>query len=111
MWRISLTIRLRLLRHHLNQHAHAAWAVALEHHFVERFAFELPCAAQDRAFDIVIGHVFVLGGADCGAQARVGDGIAAAGARSDGELADNLGEDFATLGVRSRLLMLDRGPF
>ena len=95
---------------HLHEHTHSAGAVALEHHFIERFTLELPGAALDGAFDIVVGHVLALGREDGCAQARIGVRVGAADAGGNGQLANNLGENFAALGVSRGLLMLDCGP-
>ena len=63
------------------------------------------------ALDIVVGHVFIFGGEDRGAQARVGIRIAAAHSRGNGDFANQFGEDAAALGVGSRFFMLNCGPF
>jgi hypothetical protein len=62
---------------YLDDHAHAARAVALEVHFFVLLAFELPGAASDGALDVVIRHVFVLGRGNGGAQAGVRIRVAA----------------------------------
>ncbi len=95
----------------LNQHADAARAVAFESDFFVLLAFELPGAAENGALDVVVGHVLVLGRKNGGAQAGIGIRVAAADARSDGDFANQSREDAATLGVRCRLLVFNRGPF
>jgi len=53
----------------LNEHAYAARAVSFKGHFFKLLAFELACAAQNGALDIVIRHVFIFCSEDGGAQA------------------------------------------
>ena len=81
--------------HHLHQHSYATRPVALEHHFVESFAFERPGAALNGALDIVVGHVLALGREDGGAQARIGIRIGASYARGNGQFSNDLGENLA----------------
>jgi hypothetical protein len=51
------------------------------------------------ALDHVLGHVHVQALVDRRAQPRVAGRVAAAGARRDRDLADDLGEDLAALGI------------
>ena len=78
--------------------------------FVDLAAFEFACAAHDRALDVVGRHADGFGRGDGGAQARVGFRVAAA-ARGNHDFLDEASERFATLGVKRRLFVLDRGPF
>ena len=96
--------------HHLNQQAHAARAVTLKSHFIQGLAFQIAGAALNRALNIVVGHVFALGRQNSGAQARIGIRISSTGTRRDRQFANYLGENLATAGVRSSLLMFDCGP-
>ena len=47
---------------YLDEHAHAARTVALEIHLFVLLAFQLPGAPRNCAFDVVAGHILVLGG-------------------------------------------------
>ena len=95
---------------HFDDHAHAARAVALEIHLVVLLAFERSGAARQRSLDIVVRHVFIFGGQNRGAQARIGIRIAAAHTGSNGDFANQFGEYAAALGVSSRFFVLDCSP-
>src|SRR6267142_4139180 len=95
----------------LNQHAHAARAVAFKRGFLVLFAFELPGAAKNRAFDIFTWHVRALSRQNRGSQPRVGVRIAAADARGNADFANDSRENAAALRVSGPLLMFNRGPF
>ena len=56
------------------------------------------------------GMLLRLGVGDDRPQARVHVGVAAAGARRDGQFLDDAREDLAALGVSGALLVLDRVP-
>ena len=94
----------------LHQDGHAARAVTLEGDLLVGGPLQLARALLDGALDVVGGHVDALGLVHRRAQAGVGVGVAAADARRDGHLADDLGEDLAALGVERALLVLDRVP-
>ena len=96
---------------HLNQHAHAARAVAFKGGFLILFAFELAGASQNGSLDVVAWHVRGLSGQNRGSQARIGVRFAAADARGDADFADDSCENTATLRVSSTLLVFNRGPF
>src|ERR1700676_216304 len=60
--------------HHLYENAHAAGAIALKGRFLVLLTFKLSRAARECPFDVVVGHVFILGRKDRSAQARVESG-------------------------------------
>ena len=91
--------------------ADAAVGVGFEEDFFEGAAAEFAGAFLDGAVDVVGRHVDGLAFAEDGAQGDVGAGIAAAGARGDGQFLGELGEDLAALGVGGGLLVLDGCPF
>jgi hypothetical protein len=96
---------------HLHDHSHTAGTVALEIHLFVLFAFELPGAALQRPLDVVIRHVLVFGGQNRGAQPGIGVRVPAADPGGNRDFADQLGKDPSSLGVSSRLLVLDGCPF
>jgi len=108
--RNSPTTRLRFRGDHLNEHAHAARAVAFKGRFFILFAFELARAAQDRALDVSPGMFAPLApesqfaGADWSSDRP-------ANARRDGNLADDSRENAATLRVGGAFLVFNGGPF
>ena len=95
---------------HIDQHGRAARAVAFEHHFFDLPAFQFAGAAHDGLLDVVGGHAGGLGRQNGGAQPRIAVRIAAR-SRGDGDFLDDARERFPALGVRSRLLVLNGGPF
>src|SRR5580700_388605 len=97
--------------HHLNQQAHAARTVTFKRHLIQGLAFQIAGAALNRAFDIVVGHVFALGRQNGCSQARISIRISSAGTGRDGQFANYLSENLATAGVRGRLLMFNCCPF
>ncbi len=96
--------------HHLDNHAHAARAVALEVHFFVLLAFQLPGAASQSPLDVVIGHIFIFGGQDGGAQTRIRIRVAAAHASGNGDFTNEFRENAAALGVGGRLFVFNRSP-
>src|SRR5579872_7501352 len=96
--------------HDLDDHAHASRSVALEVHFLVLLAFQLPSAARQGAFNVVIGHIFIFGRQNGGAQTRIGIRVAAAHASGNGDFADKFREYAAALGVGGRLLMFNCSP-
>src|SRR5688572_23924266 len=91
----------------VDDHSDAAGRVALVADFHVGHAFEFARGLLDRAFDDVLRHVHRQAAVDRRAQARVGRGVAAAGARRDADLADHLGEDLAALCVDRVLARFD----
>jgi hypothetical protein len=83
----------------VHDHRDAAGRVALVADLFVGHAFEFAGRLLDRALDDVLRHVHLQAAIDGGAQARIGGGIAAAGARRDADFADHLGEDLAALCV------------
>ncbi len=94
----------------VDQDGGAARPVAFEHDFVDLAAFQFAGAAHDGLLDVVGRHTDGFGGQDGGAQTGVPVGIAAA-ARGDHDFLDNARERFSALGVKSRLFVLNGGPF
>src|SRR5207249_11640455 len=94
----------------LHQDGHSAGAVALEGDVLVGHAFQLAGPLLDGALDVVGGHVHGLGLLDRGAQAGVRVGVTTAEAGGDRQLADDLGEDLAPLGIEGALLVLDGSP-
>ncbi len=95
----------------LHQHRRTAGRIALVAHLLVGVAVHTAAAALDGAVDGVSGHVGGQRLVDGRAQPRVGVGITAALAGGHGDLADELGEELAPLGVLGRLAELDVGPF
>src|SRR3954470_4636713 len=96
----------------LDQHRDAVRAVALVHDRLILGAAGLGTgAALDGAVDVVVGHRTLLRLLDGVVERRVASRVAAAGARRDLDVLDELGEHLAALGVDDRLLVLRRGPF
>src|SRR5690606_40322258 len=84
--------------------------VALVTHFLVARALELARAALDRALHVVLGHALRFRFLEREAQTRIRSGIAASGAGSDRDLADQFREDLAALGVLSAFSETDIGP-
>jgi len=82
----------------------------LQSGFLILFAFELACAAQNRALDVFTWHVRGLRGQNRGSQARIGVRFAAADARCNADFADDSCENAAALRVGGPLLVFNRGP-
>src|SRR6185437_5364442 len=82
-----------------DQHRDAARRVAFEMQFLVDHAFEFTGGLLDRAFDVVLGHRRGDGLVHRAAQARIAVDVAAAGARGNHDLAHQLGEGLAALGV------------
>src|SRR5690606_12265714 len=93
----------------VDDHGDAAGGVALVAHFLVLDAFELAGGLLDRALDHVLGHVRRQCLVHRRAQARVVVRIAPAGAGGDADLADQLGENLAALGIAGVLARFDRG--
>ena len=111
MWRISLTVRLRLSVATIDQHGRAARTVAFEHDFVDLAAFQFAGAAHDGALDVVGGHADGFGGGDGGAQARDSyPGSPPLRAAIMISLIRRV-KRFPALGVEGGLFVLDRRPF
>src|SRR5882762_5938274 len=99
-----------VISHRFNQQRYAARTVALISDLFIAHPLFRASAATDSPIDRVVGHVPGLGIEDGFAQPRIGVGIAAAGAGCDGDFLDELGEEFAALGVSRALLVLNRMP-
>src|SRR5882724_3584198 len=99
-----------IVGHRLNQHRDAAWTIAFIRNLVVGHALFGAGAAADCPIDRIVGHVAGLSVEDGLAQPRVRVGIASAGAGGNGNLFDELGKEFAALGVSSALFMLNRMP-
>src|SRR5882762_4362588 len=99
-----------IVRHRLYQHRDAARTIAFINNLVVGHAFFRASAAADCPIDRIVGHVAGLGVENGLAQARVRVGITAAGPGGDGNLFDELSEEFAALGVSGALFMLNRMP-
>src|SRR5258708_40200999 len=96
---------------HLDQQAHAAWAVPLEHSFFILFALKLAGPAEDGALDVFVRHVFVFARQNSRSQAGIGVRIASADAGGEPNLSTDSSENAAALGVSGRFLVLDCCPF
>src|SRR2546430_1665239 len=68
-------------------------------------------AARDRALDVVLRHGVRTGLLDRVLQRQIAGGIRPALLRRDDDRPRQLREEFAALGVRGALLVLDRRPF
>ena len=95
----------------LDEDRHAARAVALVDDLLELLGLAAAGRLVDRALDVVGRHVDRARLLDRQAQPVVGVGVAATLPRGDRDLARDLGEEGAALGVGDALLALDRGPF
>ena len=95
---------------HLEHHRHAARTVALVDDLLVRDSGKLAGAPLDGLLQRVVRHVGGLGGDDRGAQTGVTSLVASAFSRGGGQLADDLREELAALGVELALLVLDRAP-
>ncbi len=84
--------------------------VALERDLLVGRPFELARALLDGSLDVVGGHVGRLRVVEDAAQPRVRGRITATDSGRDGDLADELREELAALGVDGALLVLDRMP-
>src|SRR5258708_39484380 len=91
----------------LDQQAHAARAVPLEHSFFILFALELAGSAEDGTLDVFVRHVFVLARQNSRSQAGIGVRIASADAGGDADFTNNSSENAAALCVSGRFLVLD----
>src|SRR3984885_1828679 len=95
----------------LDQDRHAAGTVALIGDVLVLGAARLRAAAAlDRPVDVVVRDRVLLGLLDRVIQGRVARWIATAGARSDLDVLDQLGEKAAALCIDHRLLVLGGGP-
>ena len=99
-----------IIGHRFDQQSDAARAIAFIRDFVVGHALFRAGAAADGPIDRVVGHVAGLGVENGLAQARVSIRVPAAGARRDRNFLDELGEEFAALGVSRALLVLDAMP-
>src|ERR1019366_2283882 len=97
--------------HRLDEEERAGGTAALVHDLFVRGAFELARAALHGSVDRVVGHRLALGVEDGLAKAGITRGIAAAHARGNRQLLDELREELPALCVESALLVLDGGPF
>src|SRR5690606_25059697 len=84
--------------------------VALVARCLEMGTLHLARAALDRPVDVVLGHALRLGTIDGRPQTRVGGRVAAAGTGCRRDLAYQLGENLAALGVLSSLPEAYVGP-
>src|SRR4029077_10944703 len=100
-----------VVRHPLDEDGDATRPVALVDDLLIRFALELAGAFLDRPLDRVAGDATRAGLDEGAAQPRVGLGIAAAHARGDRDLAQDLREHLDSAGVGGGLAVLDRAPF
>src|SRR6266480_5996996 len=95
----------------LNQHPHAARAVAFKGGFLILLAFQLPGASQNGSLDVVAWHVRGLSRQNRCSQARIGVWFAAADARGNADFADDSREYAAALRVGGPFFVFNRGPF
>src|SRR5690606_32951106 len=93
----------------VDHHGDAARAVAFVTHFLVARALELARAALDRALHVVLGHALRFRFLEREAQTWIRSGIAAPGAGSDRNLADQFREDLAALCVLSAFSETDSG--
>jgi hypothetical protein len=100
-----------VVRRRFDEDRDAARAVALVHDLLELLGLAAAGRLVDRPLDIVGGHVHGASLLDREAQPVVGVGVTAALARCHGDLARNLGEGRAALGIRDAFRALDRRPF
>ena len=99
-----------IVGHRFNQQGDAAWTITFVRDLFIVDAFFFAGAATDRAIDRVVGHVAGLGVENGFAQARVSVRVTAAGARRDGHFLDELGKQFAALGIERAFLVLNPMP-
>ena len=101
-----------VVRRRLDEHRHAAGAVALVGDGLERLGVgALAGALRDRALDVVLGHRGVLGLLHGQRERGIALDVAAALLRRHRDGARELGEELAAAGVDDRLLVLDPRPF
>ena len=94
----------------LDEDRHAARAVALVDDLLELLGLAAAGRLVDRPLDVVGGHVDRARLLDREAQPVVGVGVAATLPGRHADLAGDLGEQGAALGVGDALRALDRGP-
>ena len=95
----------------LDEDRHAAGAVALVDDLLELLGLAAAGRLVDRPLDVVGGHVDRAGLLDGEPKPVVRIGVAAALPGRDADLARDLREQGAALGVGDALRALDRGPF
>jgi len=95
--------------HDIDDDGDAPRAVTLEADLLVVDAFQLAGAAQNRALDVLLRHVFRLGSQNGCAQAGVHIGVTAA-LCGDSDLLEQTSEYLAALGIERALLVLDCGP-
>jgi hypothetical protein len=95
----------------VDEDRHATRAVALVDDLLELLGLAAAGRLVDRPFDVVGGHVDRPRLLDSESQAVIRVRVAAALPRCDRDLAGDLGEESAALGVGDALRALDRGPF
>ena len=93
-----------------DQYRDTTGPVALVHDLCVMDALELTCPLLDRPLDVVLGHRPGLGRIDRGSEPRIVVGVAAGQLRGHRDLAYELGELRASLGVGRSLVVLDLLP-
>src|ERR1700691_6145548 len=96
-----------IVRGHFDDKRDASGTVALKGDLLIDRSGQFPGAA----LDVVLRHVLRLGSGDGAAQPGIGIHISPALASRHGDFPDQAGEDFAALGVKCALFVLDCGPF
>ncbi|CAG9237355.1 hypothetical protein PSP6_740025 [Paraburkholderia tropica] len=97
--------------HGVDDDRRAADAVAFVADFFVVRAVDATHAALDRAVDVVLGHVRVIGLVDGQTQTRVRVDFAPAHARRHLDFLDEPRPDLAALGISRGFLVFDVGPF
>ncbi len=95
----------------VDEDADAVRAIRLVDGFDQFTALQLARAALDGPVDVVLGHIGRAGIGHGQAQGGVAVHVAAALARSNGDLLGDARKLLAALGVAGRLLMFNGGPF
>ena len=99
-----------VIGHGIDQHRYAARPITFVANLLVLDAVQRTGAALDRPVNGVTGHIGRQRLVHHQPQARIGAGITTAHTRRDGDLADQSGEQFATLGVLGVLAMLNVRP-
>ena len=99
-----------IVRHAIDQYGCAGDTITLVTYFLVIHALQITAAALDRALDVVLGHVLLVGFIDGQTQPGIAGGIAPAESGGNGNFLDEPGENLAALGVLRGLLVLDISP-
>ena len=97
--------------HAIHQYGRARDTITFVAYFFIIHPFQIATAALDRALDIILGHVLLIGLIDRQAQPWITVDITTAEPRCNGNFLDEPGENLAALGVLRGFLVLDISPF